>query len=53
MIDPDYPTSPLDPPFVRDKRAAGAFRFGETLVIHGFESDAVWVRSTNATEVRR
>lgn len=46
MIDPDYPPSPLDPPFsLRNRRGCGAFRTSDALVIHGNDDGRSWIRS--------
>ncbi|MEM4780583.1 MAG: hypothetical protein QXG03_03330 [Halalkalicoccus sp.] len=53
MIDPNYPRSPLDPPFARiEDRESGAFRLEGALVVHG-ENAGAWLRSTDAVEARR
>ncbi|MCH7661968.1 MAG: hypothetical protein IH933_15780 [Euryarchaeota archaeon] len=53
MIDSEYPSSPLDPPFCHhDRSQSSAFRTKNSLVIYGFESASAWIRSTNAVETR-
>ncbi|MFC6905955.1 hypothetical protein [Halalkalicoccus tibetensis] len=45
MIDQNYPPSPLDPPFsLRGRSEGGAFRAGESLVVHRGGHRA-WIRS--------
>jgi hypothetical protein len=47
VIDPEYPTSPTDPPFCRpDPGGCGAFRGPEgTMVVHDRENHRAWIRS--------
>lgn len=51
MIDPNYPSSPLDPPYcLRGRPEDGAFRAGDALVVHGSDRRA-WLRSDTVVEL--